>query len=128
MSEAQTNTKAASAAKQASISSFPVIEFILPILVLSRATLEGKVPRCVEEMPARLAPSSCFAPGRLHQASNDRPPLGRRAQVEIAKAVKSIHQPFSILLSGLPTGVDLEPRHPPGIEACGSFRFHFRVA
>src|SRR4029077_14325903 len=47
-------------------------------------------------------------PVGIKQASSGRPTLRRSAKVAIAQALKGINQPFPALLSGAPTGEDLE--------------------
>ena len=41
------------------------------------------------------------------------------------EGAEGIHEPLFVLFSGLPAGVDLQPRYLRGIETRRSFRFHF---
>ena len=63
---------------------------------------------------------------RLHQASDNRPPLTRSVFVEISQAPEGVHH--SLHVGGLPARINAELGHSRSVEAGGCFRLEFRAA
>src|SRR5262249_29504753 len=63
---------------------------------------------------------------RLEEAGNNGAPVIRGVRVEIAQAAEAVHQPFRVGRS--PARINLELRHPRGVESCCCLRLHFRAA